>query len=177
MPGLKVPKHFDNLLKSLPAILSGAQRDRFGLRQVFLSTLVFHIMQQVGRAFEEKSDGGTDDLGHSFAPLHRKTIAKKSTPSFRAKHPTLGFPEQIMRASGKLLLSLSEGELIEGQYYPPRNQVVEFANSILRIYSKLPYAVYQAKKRPFVAEDISPWVDEALKKALEAVGRKLGTLR
>lgn len=156
------------MLRQLPAILSGKVSDKFDLRKTFLTHFAYHIMRQVGDAFEAKSEGGTDDLGHSFEPLKPSTIRRKSTPKYKRKFP-LSVAHRIMRASDRLMNSLSEG-IIEGNtYFPPKNQVVQFRQGILKIFSNLKYAKFQANRRPFWPENIMPWISEALKLAIQAV--------
>jgi len=129
-------------------------------------------MERVGEAFEEKSEGGTDDLGHRFEELRPSTVRRKNTPKFRRKHP-LAVATNIMRASDKLLTSLGPGTLAGDAYLPPKNQIVQFRRGILKIYSNLKYAKYQFNRRAFYADNIEPWILAALKLAMKAVVDRL----
>lgn len=161
-----------DLVRQLPAILSGKAPDKLAIRQVFLAHFTHAIMERVGEAFEIKSEGGTDDLGHTFEKLKPSTIHRKSTPKYKRKYP-LAVAHNIMRTSDRLISSLSAGTFSGDAYLPPKNQIVQFRQGILKIYSNLKYAKYQFNRRAFWADDIVPWISAALKIAMEAVAARL----
>lgn len=175
MATITVPRGKQHIVPVLPHILRGEYRDEYGIRKEFISTFTYSLMSQIGDAFLAKSNGGTDNLGHTFRPLHPTTVKKKSSKKFHKKYP-LTLPHQIMRASGNLIRSYSAGTFEGERYLPPKNQVVRIRESLIKIYSKLPYAEYQFAKRPFWPNDITPWITKALDTAIQAVNERLERL-
>lgn len=175
MPTIDLPADKQHFARQLPGILAGTVRDSHGIRKAFLSTFVYSLMDQVGTAFAAKSDGGTDNLGHRFKPLAEKTVDHKSTARFHRKYP-LSLPHQIMRASNRLITSFSAGMLSGDKYIPPKNQVVQFKDSVIKIYSRLPYTGFQFTKRPFWTENIDLWIAIATNDAIQAVVNKIKTI-
>lgn len=163
-------------LKRLPGILTGRLPDRHRIRRVFVAALTYKMMQQVGEAFRIKSEGGIDDLGNAFEPLSKRTITRKSSAGFRAKHPGV-IPSHIMRATDRLIKSVSEGLLTFDNYTPPKNQVVKFQAGLLRIMTNVKYAQYQFHKRPFWPENIDRWVELACEYAMKRVAEHLESLK
>lgn len=176
MATITIPRGREHFASQLPSILSGKAGDTHGLRKEFIGAFLYELMSLIGDAFARKSDGGVDSLGHSFRPLKDSTVRHKSTPSFRRKHPA-SLPYQIMRASNDLINSYSAGSLMGSDYVPARKQVVRVKQNLVKIYSKLPYAEYQAAKRPFWPEDITPWINQALAAGAQAVTKRLEVLQ
>lgn len=162
-------------IRNLPAILAGRNvKDPLKLRDTFVAAFTHRLLQKMYASFDIKSLGGSDDLGHKFAPLSEKRLKQKSTPSFRRKHP-YAISHAIMRVTEKLLDSYSPGQLGTLKYFPPKNQVVEFRNNLIKITSKVDYAEFQNARRPFFPDDIGPWISEAITAGLDALVSRLET--
>jgi hypothetical protein len=163
-------------IRNLPAILTGRDKnDPHNLRGTFIAAFTYRLIEQMYAAFEIKSLGGSDDLGHTFAPLSSKRLKQKSSPWFRRKYP-YAITNAIMRVTDKLFESYRPGQLGIASYFPPKNQVVELRNNLIKITSKVEYAQYQNAKRPFFPDDISPWISSAINAGLEALALKLERL-
>ena len=65
------------LLRKLPAILSGAVGDPYGVARGLQLRLGVALLSKVQQAFLVKSRGGTGDDGIKWAPLKRETIAQR----------------------------------------------------------------------------------------------------
>lgn len=164
------------IIKNLPAILTGREKnDPHNLRGTFLSAFTHRLIEQMYDSFEIKSLGGTDDLGHKFAPLSPKRLKQKSSAWFRRKYPK-SIPHAIMRVTDKLFDSFRPGQLGLATYTPPKNQMIELRNNLLKITSKVEYAEYQNAKRPFFPDDIGPWISSAINAGLEALALRLERL-
>ena len=64
-------------IRNLSAVLVGSLRKHAKIRNTFYSYLVYHLFEKIHKAFLIKSDGGTDDVGQSWKPLKRETIAAR----------------------------------------------------------------------------------------------------
>ena len=75
-----------DLLRSLPAQLTGKVPDPDQLQKTFLSHFTRSLFQSIHVAFLAKSRGGRDNLGNAWKPLAPSTIKRKQK-SRRAKSP------------------------------------------------------------------------------------------
>lgn len=166
MPSL----HFERLARfyKLPAILVGKAEDPDGLRQTFIAAFTHRLLEKISEAYLDKSAGGADELGNKWLPLSERYAKRKSSAWFLRKYPN-SIPNAIMRLTDKLLQSWSPGDFNTLRYFPPKNQVVEFNASLLRIFSEVEYSDYQAARRPIIPEDIGPWISEAIAAGLRAL--------
>lgn len=155
-------------LRNLPAILAGKAKDPDGLRRVFVTAFVHSIMTSVQAAFLAKSAGGTDDLGNEWEPLSASRLKQKSSEWYLRQHP-YAIPNAILRETDKLLKSYGAGTFDTLNYFPPKNQVVEFHAGMIKIYSEVEYAPAQASRRPIIPDDIGPWIDRAITAGLQAL--------
>jgi hypothetical protein len=217
------------LLHKLPGILDGRLPDEYKIGQFFRTHLAYFLLQKIYRQWLIKSKGGTDDLGYSWRPLKRETIAARPitkgelkrvgivgkrvrgllTPGedklwrgiffsnlkrlaskigeakakaqasqiawavlksmgAKTRLETLGNRKvDIMRVSDRLIKSLTPGRINEVSYTFPQDQIFEVSQSEISIGSKVPYAGYQHKMRPFWPPQsrIRPWLNEALVEA------------
>ncbi len=168
-----IEDHFKRF-RALPAIITG-RPDAEGLHDTFRSAFVHCLLSIIHEAFLTKSLGNEDDLGHTFAPLSKKRLAQKSSPKFLARFPN-SIPHAIMRVTDAMVDSFLAGLLSGTQYFPPKNQGVELRGNLIKIFSRVEYAPYQAARRPFWPDDISPWINEAITAGIEALITKLKTL-
>lgn len=65
-------------IRELPALISGRRPDVGSLGRTFKSHFAYYWFEKVSSAFRVKSLGGTDDIGQSWPPLSRKTIALRA---------------------------------------------------------------------------------------------------
>lgn len=75
-----------NLVNSLPSIIDGTQKDRFGIRSTFMGTVAHHLFSKIHEAYMDKSRGQSDELGNRWKPLKESTkIARLSKPHVKRK--------------------------------------------------------------------------------------------
>ena len=73
----------------------------------------------------------------------------------------------IMYRTGRLLGSLKPGQVIDDRYVPPTtDQRVRLTGQRAEITFRVPYLPYQHKSRPLWPADISPWVADAMSRAV-----------
>lgn len=65
----------EQLIRSLPAILSGRVRDRYGVARGFRARVGWAFFSLVAEAFDEKSRGRVDSAGESWEPLSPEYLA------------------------------------------------------------------------------------------------------
>lgn len=160
--------------RALPSIIAG-RPDQEGLHNIFRSAFVHKLLSLIHSAFITKSLSEADDLGHEFAPLSAKRLKQKSSPKFLARFPN-SIPHAIMRVTDTMLNSYMAGLLSGDQYFPPKNQAVELRGNLIKIFSRVDYAEYQAARRPFWPDDISPWINQAITAGIEALIERMKTL-
>lgn len=68
------------LIRDLPGILSGRLPSQFGLHKIFWGAVAYSLFQSISEAYQEKSKGGTDDLGNSWDDLSQHTKAYQRDP-------------------------------------------------------------------------------------------------
>lgn len=168
-----IEEHFKRF-RALPSIVAG-KPDPDGLHTIFRHAFVHKLLSIIHEAFLIKSLGGTDSLGHEFAPLSAKRIKQKSSPKFQARYPGV-IPHAIMRVTDDLVNSYMAGLISGESYSPPKNQAVILRGNLIKIFSQVEYADAQAKRRPFWPDDISPWINEAITAGIEALIERLKSL-
>ena len=72
--------------------ISGERFDRYGVGRVFWSTLAAEFYSRLYASYKVRSEGGSDDLGNSIAPLAKTTIAMR--PIARGSLGSLGLTKQ-----------------------------------------------------------------------------------
>lgn len=100
----------EQIIRDLPAILSGRKADQYRLFSIFWSHVARSFLQSVYTAYEAKSLGGSDELGNRWKPLSPKTIAMR--PITKEDRAQFG----IGRLSGRGLLSSRENRRWKGIY-------------------------------------------------------------
>ena len=63
------------LLKQIPGIVKGEQKDRYGLHNKFWSAVAHSMFTSLSEAFEAKSQGGQDELGNTWEDIDPRTKA------------------------------------------------------------------------------------------------------
>ena len=154
------------LVRNLGHILSGKDIDVYGIRDVFFGTMAHHLYTKIYHAFLQKSAGGVDDTGESWKMLSEATIKRRVSGWFNSKHRgSAGL--QINRVDDTLLNSLKPGNY-DGTYTPSLNQYFNYDRGNLKLGSTLSYASYVHEQRPLWPDDMTPWIQEAISKAIEA---------
>lgn len=133
-----------NLVRSLPALLSGSQPEPTGLLATCLRGVGEELLAILREAFEAKSRGFTDAAGLTWEKGKGKPKPEKQTGI----------------TSGRLLASLTPGHA---------DNTLEAAPGKVKAGTALPYAEHFAKARPLAPEGPFPQVwEERLGKALSA---------
>ena len=101
----KSVRQIKTIINNIPLYISGERLDRFGIGRVFWSTLAAEFYSRLHTSYKIRSEGGTDDLGNSFAPLTKTTIALR--PIARGSLGTLG----LTKRSGTALQDRQRGLL------------------------------------------------------------------
>jgi len=164
------------IIQKMPGIITGKDKDDpYQLRGLFISAFTHCLLDQMFTAFEVKSLGGVDELGHKFAPLSERRLKYKQSEAFRRKYP-YALTNGIVRVTEQIMRSYEPGILVGANYFPPKDQMIELKNNLIKISSKVDYAPFQSAKRPFFPDDIGPWISKAIQAGLEAVAKKLEQL-
>lgn len=70
-------EQMQQLVRDLPGILSGKKSDRYRLYHIFWGAVAYSMFTSISEAFEQKSEGETDELGNSWEDLDRDYKAYK----------------------------------------------------------------------------------------------------
>lgn len=73
----KSKRFVSGVVSNVAGYINGSTNDTHGVGRVFWATLTREVFKRLHASYEIRSEGGTDDLGNSFAPLKRETIAKR----------------------------------------------------------------------------------------------------
>ena len=79
-------KVVDDIIKSIPGVIAGRERDQFKLHNKFWGAVALSMYQSLNKAFDDKSQGGQDDLGNSWDDITERTKAY-SRPIFPGDVP------------------------------------------------------------------------------------------
>ena len=101
----KSVRQIKTIINNIPLYISGERFDRFGVGRVFWSTLAAEFYSRLYASYKVRSEGGSDDLGNSFAPLTKTTIAMR--PIARGSLGALG----LTKRSGTALQDRQRGLL------------------------------------------------------------------
>lgn len=63
------------IIDSIPGVIAGRERDPHKLHNKFWGAVALSMYESLNKAFEDKAQGGTDDLGHSWDELTERTKA------------------------------------------------------------------------------------------------------
>lgn len=134
------------LHRSIPSIISGRRIDQFGLRQAYWSAFLHHLMFKIHEAFLAKSDGGADEVGETWKPLERSTIAQRpiakgeigqldiggrASKAFKRRERGLLTPEQNKIWSAIFASTLARLRVTEGEA-KAKEKAAELAWAVLK---------------------------------------------
>ena len=84
----KSVKQIRTIINNIPRYISGERFDRYGVGRIFWSTVASEFYTKLYESYKIRSEGGTDELGNSFPPLKKETIARR--PIGRGNLSSLG---------------------------------------------------------------------------------------
>lgn len=67
-------EEFDDFMRELPGVFAGRSPDRFGLRKALLTRLAHAALEDIGRDYQQKSQGQVGEDGRVWAPLSPVTV-------------------------------------------------------------------------------------------------------
>lgn len=73
----KSEKFVRTLFENLPHYIKGTKPDRYKIGSIFWSRFAFELFTRISEAYEIKALGGADELGNSWPPLKRESIARR----------------------------------------------------------------------------------------------------
>lgn len=153
------------LIRSIPAILSGRAPDPAGVARGFQLRLSMSLLSQCQADFLTKSRGGCGQDGITWAPLKGSTIARRAGKERKALKGGRGSPafagnRDILRDTGRLFRSLSAG--VEETPAGNPDQVLRLGRGEVIVGTNVPYAAYhqygtaRMPARPFLPVDGIP---------------------
>lgn len=159
------------IINNVPSYISGEKSDRYGIGRVFWSTLANEFYSQLYESYEVRAAGGQDELGNSFAPLAKSTIAsrplKRGQSSLRADRESRDV--LIMRVTDAIFKSLKPSKAGTNGYRKRKNQIYEQVGKTLKLGTTVKYAKFHNKTRPVIPENADEWASIATKRAFAAV--------
>jgi len=90
-------KFVNTVTRNIPNYINGSVPDSYNIGKVFWSTLIRGIFTRIHRSYEIRAAGGTDDLGNSFPPLKKETIARR--PIGRGELTKFGLDKKSSKVS------------------------------------------------------------------------------
>jgi hypothetical protein len=163
---------------SLPRKLTRDERHRLII--ALNSWVLFFLLDKIHREFIVKAIGGTDSLGEKWTPLSEsrriyKPLRGKEVnlfdPSKGTKKDQLANRKALINVdTSRLIKSLKPGKVIGGMYVSENKDQKVFVNSArIAFETKVPYADDVQAVRPFIPDNLQPWMQEAIEKALAKV--------
>jgi len=74
----KRPEYFiKRVFASIGGYITGELKDIHGIGRVFWTSLTVELFTLIHKSYKARSEGGADDLGNTFKPLARSTIAQR----------------------------------------------------------------------------------------------------
>lgn len=141
----------------------------------FNNSLLFELITIMHNEFMTKAMRGSDSLGTKWKPLSPKLEAWKR----KTTRPIVRIgPEPLINIRyGKLEKALRPGRLVGGVYHPRANQQVRVTAKTIDFLCTIPYAEEVQSVRPFIPDEIEPWLDEAAEKSIPRLLRFVKRIR
>ena len=167
---------------SLPRKPTPAERKRLVI--ALNSWILYYFLKRIHSEFMVKANGGTDSLGVKWAPLSEsrriyKPLRKKERglfiPGNGTKKEQLANRDPLINIdTERLAKSLKPGRITNGVYIstnPDQDYKVTATN--IWFESKVPYADEVQAMRPFLPENMAPWLADAIELALKRMARDI----
>lgn len=141
----------------------------------FNNSLLFELITIMHSEFMLKAQHGTDSVGTKWQPLSPKLVEWKR----KTKRPIVRIgPEPLINIRyGKLEKALRPGRFTGEQYHPRANQQIRVTAKTIDFLCTIPYAGEVQSVRPFVPDEIEPWLDEAATKSIPRLLRFVKRIR
>lgn len=146
---------------SLPDILMDRAPDPKNLKGAFIAGFMEKLLQNIHLAYKIKSQGGTDELGHSWEPTKK--------PKSR-----------IMRNTDTLMNSYKPNSVGNVEYIPGPDQFFIMNGTQVSFTSLVPYGGFAEAAGPgrqIIPDDITDWVPECVASGLRRVRDRLIQVR
>jgi hypothetical protein len=131
------------------------------------NAILYELVGIVHREFLLKSQGGEDSLGIQWYPLSPKLAMWK----IKKKMVNDEGEPLINIRYGKLEKALRQGRFANGKYQPGKGQSASVTSMSIDYSVDIDYADDVNSLRPFLPEEIDPWLDEAIELALPRIQR------
>jgi hypothetical protein len=148
---------------------------RFNILVFFNNSILYELVKIVHREFMAKALRGADSLGNKWAPLSPKLEAWKR----KTKRPIIriGTEPLINIRYGQLEKALRPGRFSGGKYQPRSNQRAFVTPQIIDFECTVSYAEEVQSVRPFIPDELEPWLDEAAELSIPRLQRYVRSIK
>lgn len=138
----------------------------------FNYAVLYELIKLLHTAFMAKAAGGADMFGNSWIPLSQKTYNWKLNSHKRTAVTIGGIPAINIRTR-ELERSLRPGQYVAGKYVPSPHQKIEVTTKRISLSITVAHAGKVQAVRPFFPDELSPFVEQAILKAVPRLNRYL----